>query len=403
MHRAPESHSQWSLVFYPPPTLVFLPKAVTRLERPNAQHGVNGCPGKQGVIHVRWFFSSSRWNHFRRGPFRERISDGGPRAHLPRGATARMIVEMATCLAAFARNTLRLFCDTGDHPQLTTTTSTGSLNSAACSSSASSCQSVRADLPSVVGARAVPAVDVPLAAYVLDEHLFVVAQFAVAPTIFTLRGVCKAWLVVIDQTNGQSSEWRELLVASKVQAGAFASGVDLRSAYILLVCEPRALLASCSRLLRDLVSNPCVKQAGVSAHTYLKLVSWILRVGVCAACEWSVQINHALPRTEALNDALALGPYVYSFGPRDAMQSGRRFWQEESATFAECVAYRTKDEPDERKARVQASFNSTIRKISQRVLHRCFIVHAPTDDIPMIAEEQVGEQAMKILRDGHSA
>ena len=66
MHRAPESHSQWSLVFYPPPTLVFLPKAVTRLERPNAQHGVNGCPGKQGVIHVRWFFSSSRWNHFRR-------------------------------------------------------------------------------------------------------------------------------------------------------------------------------------------------------------------------------------------------------------------------------------------------------------------------------------------------
>ena len=314
-----------------------------------------------------------------------------------------MIVEMATCLAAFARNTLRLFCDTGDHPQLTTTTSTGSLNSAACSSSASSCQSVRADLPSVVGARAVPAVDVPLAAYVLDEHLFVVAQFAVAPTIFTLRGVCKAWLVVIDQTNGQSSEWRELLVASKVQAGAFASGVDLRSAYILLVCEPRALLASCSRLLRDLVSNPCVKQAGVSAHTYLKLVSWILRVGVCAACEWSVQINHALPRTEALNDALALGPYVYSFGPRDAMQSGRRFWQEESATFAECVAYRTKDEPDERKARVQASFNSTIRKISQRVLHRCFIVHAPTDDIPTIAEEQVGEQAMKILRDGHSA
>lgn len=41
---------------------------------------------------------------------------------------------------------------------------------------------------------------------------------------------------------------------------------------------------------------------------------------------------------------------------------GRCFWEQESITFAECVAYRTKDEPDERKARVQASFNSTINE-----------------------------------------
>ena len=52
----------------------------------------------------------------------------------------------------------------------------------------------------------------------------------------------------------------------------------------------------------------------------------------------------------------------------DAKRRGRCFWEQESITFAECVAYRTKGDPDERKARVQASFNSTIRKVSQRVL-----------------------------------
>ena len=62
-----------------------------------------------------------------------------------------------------------------------------------------------------------------------------------------------------------------------------------------------------------------------------------------------------------------MGPYVYSMS-YNARKSGRRFWEQESITFAECVAYRTKDDPDERKARVQASFNSTIRKVSQRVL-----------------------------------
>ena len=96
-----------------------------------------------------------------------------------------------------------------------------------------------------------------------------------------------------------------------------------------------------------------------------------------------------------------MGPYVYSMS-YNARKSGRRFWEQESITFAECVAYRTKDEPDERKARVQASFNSTIKKISQRVLGP--LTARRSTNFVGLTSEQVGEQAMQIYRarDGHT-
>lgn len=86
----------------------------------------------------------------------------------------------------------------------------------------------------------------------------------------------------------------------------------------------------------------------------------------------------------------------------DAKRRGRCFWEQESITFAECVAYRTKDEPDERKARVQASFNSTIKKISQRVLGP--LTARRSTNFVGLTSEQVGEQAMQIYRarDGHT-
>ena len=73
-------------------------------------------------------------------------------------------------------------------------------------------------------------------------------------------------------------------------------------------------------------------------------------------------------------------------------------WEQESITFAECVAYRTKDDPDERKARVQASFNSTIRKVSQRVLGPVTTARFTSGLRPFegLTSEQVGEQALNM-------
>ena len=117
------------------------------------------------------------------------------------------------------------------------------------------------------------------------------------------------------------------------------------------------------------------------------VTEWLLGVSECAATQWLVVINDALPRMPLLNEALGLFPSLL-FGNSFLALAKAELWASKAHSLAARIALRMHGAPVEMKQRAVESFESFVRK----VILRCFA------GVQLARNE--GNRAVSALRDG---
>ena len=240
------------------------------------------------------------------------------------------------------------------------------------------------------------------------DTLVVFARVASTPTlIFALRRICKSWRDAVDSIDERSCVWQELLLAFGV-AGQLPQEANKKAAFVLLLCEPRALIQRCVEHVEHIKSNSAAwsisSQTEINLNRpaqddLLLLLNWVLQVGEEAATRWLLKINDVLMRKPIFETALAFCTVALSpDGQKKVLQARiHQEWQKRAPELAARIAIYMKDAAQEDKRLALASLESLTRKVGVRLLGPLNRGHVRRFSLP--TTELIGEEACNLLRE----
>ena len=235
------------------------------------------------------------------------------------------------------------------------------------------------------------------------DILVVCARVTSTPTlIFALRRICKSWRDAVDSIDERSIVWQELLVAFGV-AGQLPHAANKKAAFVLLLCEPCALIQRCaehantlehlksmdSRARRDSINSSWHKDD-------LLLLKWVLRVGEEAATRWLLPINDVLMRKPMFDNALGMFGMCPCAGHVFQARLYQE-WQNGAPELAARIANHMKDASQEDKRLALDSFESLTRKVGVRLLHPAVRWYVYWKSVP--TTQLIGQEACNLLRE----